>query len=60
MSDYTTHLRKAHDESPFPCPEPGCPRKNGKGYFRKRDLIKHQKKEHGAEVEMWDDGKDDD
>ncbi|QDS76173.1 hypothetical protein FKW77_007778 [Venturia effusa] len=46
QSDYTAHMRKVHDESPFPCKEPGCPKVGGKGYYRKRDLIKHQKKEH--------------
>ncbi|KAF2093255.1 hypothetical protein NA57DRAFT_23935, partial [Rhizodiscina lignyota] len=45
--DYTEHMKKVHNESPFPCPEPGCDRIDGRGYFRKVDLIKHQKKEHG-------------
>lgn len=43
-SDYTAHVRKAHDESPYPCTKPGCNRVGGKGYFRERDLMKHQKK----------------
>lgn len=45
-SEYTAHMRKAHDESPFPCPKPGCNRVGGKGYFRELDLMKHQKREH--------------
>ena len=46
ISDYTKHMKKVHDESPFPCPVPGCDRIGGKGYFRRRDLFRHQKKEH--------------
>ena len=46
VSEYTKHMKKVHDESPFPCPEPGCDRIGGKGYFRRRDLFRHQKKEH--------------
>ena len=46
VSEYTKHMKKVHDESPFPCPEPGCDRIGGKGYFRRRDLFRHRKKEH--------------
>lgn len=45
-SAYTTHLRKDHDDSVFPCTVPGCNRIGGKGYFRKRDLMKHIAKAH--------------
>lgn len=45
-SDYTTHLRKEHDDSSFPCNIRGCKRIGGKVYFRKRDLLKHLAKEH--------------
>ncbi|EON64584.1 hypothetical protein W97_03817 [Coniosporium apollinis CBS 100218] len=45
-SEYTTHMRKVHDESDFPCLIPGCNRVKSKGYFRRRDLDKHQRKEH--------------
>lgn len=45
-ADYTAHMRKFHDESDFPCLAPNCNRVKGKGYFRERDLIKHQRKEH--------------
>ncbi|OCK85647.1 hypothetical protein K432DRAFT_12074 [Lepidopterella palustris CBS 459.81] len=52
ISEYTKHMKKVHDESPFPCTEPGCDRIGGKGYVRKRDLLKHQKKEHERDVEQ--------
>jgi hypothetical protein len=39
-------MKKEHDESIFPCAHAGCPRINGKGFFRKRDLMKHMRKEH--------------
>ncbi|KAF8851086.1 hypothetical protein BDZ45DRAFT_162776 [Acephala macrosclerotiorum] len=42
QKEFTRHLREVHDESPFPCPELGCNRVGGKGYFRRRDLLKHQ------------------
>ncbi|KAF2838339.1 hypothetical protein M501DRAFT_920821, partial [Patellaria atrata CBS 101060] len=32
-SDYHTHMRKVHDETPYPCKAPGCVRVWGKGYF---------------------------
>lgn len=44
--DYIRHMRNEHNQSPFPCQEPGCDRVNGKGYFREVDLVKHQKKWH--------------
>ncbi|KAL2358214.1 hypothetical protein BJ546DRAFT_803693, partial [Cryomyces antarcticus] len=43
-SDYTAHMKKEHDESPHPCSWPGCNRVRGKGFFRERDLMKHEKK----------------
>jgi len=46
-SDYITHMRKVHDESPFPCSVHGCTRVRGQGYFRLADLLKHRKKAHG-------------
>lgn len=49
-SEYTKHMKKVHDESPFPCPEPECDRIGGKGYYRRRDLFRHQKKEHSMNV----------
>jgi hypothetical protein len=45
-SAFTAHMRKEHDESIFQCTHTGCPRVNGKGFFRKRDLTKHMRKEH--------------
>lgn len=43
---FTKHMRQEHDETPFPCTKAGCKRINGKGFFRKRDLMKHMKREH--------------
>ena len=40
--DLTKHLREAHDESLYPCPVSGCDRIRGRGFCRKRDLLKHQ------------------
>ncbi|KAF4614363.1 hypothetical protein G7Y89_g15374 [Cudoniella acicularis] len=45
-SELTTHLRHAHDESLFPCTEANCSRVGGRGFFRKRDLLKHLKDFH--------------
>ncbi|OCL11761.1 hypothetical protein AOQ84DRAFT_178324 [Glonium stellatum] len=50
ISERTKHMKKVHDESPFPCLEPGCDRIGGKGYFRRRDLFAHQKKKHGMDA----------
>jgi hypothetical protein len=44
--EYIDHMRRTHDESPFPCPESGCNKIGGKGYFREMDLVKHRKKSH--------------
>jgi len=45
-SELTKHLRAAHNESPFPCPKRGCSRVGSQGYFRKKDLLLHQKNQH--------------
>jgi hypothetical protein len=52
--DYITHMRKVHNESPFPCSVSGCDKVNGKGYFRRRDLAKHRQKKHGEFLEGMD------
>jgi hypothetical protein len=44
--EYREHMTKVHDQSPFPCPVPGCSRTGGKGYFRERELKKHRLKSH--------------
>ena len=49
--EYTKHMRQEHDETPFPCTKAGCKRVNGKGFFRKRDLMKHMKREHDISEE---------
>jgi hypothetical protein len=41
-SEFTKHMRKVHDENLYPCPETGCLRVGGRGFFRKKDLLKHQ------------------
>ncbi|KAH8679661.1 hypothetical protein BGZ60DRAFT_234762 [Tricladium varicosporioides] len=41
--EFTTHLRKAHHEFLFSCEVEGCERVAGRGFIRKRDLLKHQK-----------------
>jgi hypothetical protein len=46
QKDLTKHLREVHDESLNPCDFPGCGRVGKKGFFRKRDLLKHQKDYH--------------
>jgi hypothetical protein len=46
--DFQNHMRKVHDETPFQCSASGCDRHGAKGYFRIRDLEKHQRKEHNA------------
>ncbi|KAH6670410.1 hypothetical protein B0J14DRAFT_96458 [Halenospora varia] len=45
-SELTSHLRQVHDESVFPCVETNCDRVGGRGFFRKRDLLKHRKDFH--------------
>lgn len=46
QSEYTSYLREVHDESLFSCMALGCARKGGKGFFRKRDLLKHMQDHH--------------
>ena len=45
-------MRHEHDKTPFPCTKAGCKRINGKGFFRKRDLIKHMRREHDISEEV--------
>jgi hypothetical protein len=52
VSDCTTHMKTVHNESDFPCPEPGCDRVGGKGYFRKVDLRRHITKVHGTDDKL--------
>ncbi|EUC34656.1 hypothetical protein COCCADRAFT_61878, partial [Bipolaris zeicola 26-R-13] len=47
LAEYIKHMRNVHDESDFPCPQPGCDRVDSKGYFRKADLRNHLRKVHG-------------
>jgi uncharacterized Zn-finger protein len=48
-TDYVEHMRKVHNDSDFHCPQPGCDRINGKGYFRKPDLRAHVRKVHDTD-----------
>ncbi|CAN9225626.1 unnamed protein product [Alternaria sp. RS040] len=43
------HMRTEHDESEFSCPQPGCDRTNGKGYFSNAALRSHLRKVHGTD-----------
>ncbi|KAF2796329.1 hypothetical protein K505DRAFT_359368 [Melanomma pulvis-pyrius CBS 109.77] len=45
-SDLIEHMKTVHDTSKYPCPEPGCDRVAGRGYFRPADLRFHLKKVH--------------
>jgi hypothetical protein len=45
-AQFQKHMRKVHQESAYQCLALGCERRGGKGYFRLRDLRKHQRKEH--------------
>jgi len=49
---FTRHLREVHDESPFPCQVLNCKRIDGRGFFRKRDLLKHQRQYHQNELDQ--------
>jgi hypothetical protein len=42
QKDCTKHMRDVHDESLYPCDFLGCDRIKGKGFCRKRDLLKHK------------------
>lgn len=48
-SQYTDHMRRIHNDSPFPCLVQGCVKIGGKGYFRERDLFKHSQEVHSVE-----------
>ncbi|MCJ1402341.1 hypothetical protein MMC11_005561 [Xylographa trunciseda] len=45
-SAHTKHMREVHNESPYPCDVAHCPKIGGKGYFRKKDMLKHRKRDH--------------
>ncbi|CAN9226618.1 unnamed protein product [Alternaria alternata] len=47
--EWINHMRTDHDESEYSCPQPGCDRINGKGYFRSTDLRVHLRKVHGTD-----------
>jgi len=43
------HMRTVHDESEWSCPQHGCDRVNGNGYFRPADLRTHLRKVHNTD-----------
>ena len=47
--EWTNHIRTEHDESALSCPQPGCDRVNGKGYFSDAALRSHLRKVHGTD-----------
>jgi len=47
--EWIKHMRTVHDESEFSCPQAGCDRVNGKGYFRSADLRIHLRKAHSTD-----------
>lgn len=57
-SAYTTHLRKEHNMSEFPCPLPGCKRTEKKGFFQKRALMRHMKKDHEVDYNEYVESQD--
>jgi hypothetical protein len=46
QSELTKHMRAVHNECLFPCTETGCSRVGGEEFFRKRDLLEHQRTHH--------------
>ncbi|KAK1688534.1 hypothetical protein BDP55DRAFT_47628 [Colletotrichum godetiae] len=46
QSDYTKHMKNAHDFTHYPCTVRGCRKTGAKGYAREKDLINHRKKDH--------------
>ncbi|KAK1719746.1 hypothetical protein BDP67DRAFT_131685 [Colletotrichum lupini] len=46
QSEYTKHMKNAHDFTAFPCTVRCCSKTGARGYAREKDLIKHRKKEH--------------
>lgn len=43
------HMRTVHEASEYSCPQPGCDRIGGMGYFRGADLSTHLRKAHGTD-----------
>ncbi|KAI1272991.1 hypothetical protein F5Y07DRAFT_276953 [Xylaria sp. FL0933] len=46
QSDYTMHMKREHDWSPYPCKVAGCNKLDGKGFFNITALEKHCKEKH--------------
>ncbi|EEY16954.1 conserved hypothetical protein [Verticillium alfalfae VaMs.102] len=52
QKDFNEHMKKIHDETPFPCSISGCDRVGAKGYLRQKALVDHHKKKH-PELEAY-------
>ncbi|KAI1335278.1 hypothetical protein F5Y15DRAFT_255594 [Xylariaceae sp. FL0016] len=48
QSDYTAHMKKDHDWSPYPCDVPDCKKTQGKGFFSSIALVNHREKHHAG------------
>ncbi|CRK24229.1 hypothetical protein BN1723_013213 [Verticillium longisporum] len=46
QKDFNEHMRKVHDETPFPCCVSGCDRVGAKGYLLQKALVKHHAAKH--------------
>jgi hypothetical protein len=46
QADYTKHMRDVHEWSPYPCDVPSCDKKDKKGYFSQKALLKHRQEQH--------------
>ncbi|KAK2033413.1 hypothetical protein LX32DRAFT_87862 [Colletotrichum zoysiae] len=58
QSDYTRHMKTAHNFTPFPCTVSGCNKTGSKGYVREKDLVNHRKKEHRDAVSYVPEARD--
>ncbi|KAI8944083.1 hypothetical protein F4801DRAFT_585799 [Xylaria longipes] len=46
QSDYTNHMKREHNWSPYPCKVTGCSKVNGTGFFRTTTLKRHCEVKH--------------
>ncbi|KAJ2997327.1 hypothetical protein NUW58_g682 [Xylaria curta] len=46
QSDYTNHMKREHNWSPYPCKVSGCSKVGGNGFFTTGTLEKHYKEKH--------------
>lgn len=50
--ELTNHCRYYHNESPFPCRQEGCVKIGGQGFFREKDLVKHERNCHSFGIDI--------